>query len=39
MIELRDLRFAYGDGGFELQVERLSIAKGQRVGWIGPSGS
>ena len=39
MIELRDLRFAYGDGGFELKVERLSITKGQRVGWIGPSGS
>ena len=39
MIELRDLQFAYAEGGFGLQVERLSIAKGQRVGWIGPSGS
>jgi len=39
MIELRDLQFAYGESGFGLQVERLSIAKGQRVGWIGPSGS
>jgi ABC-type lipoprotein export system ATPase subunit len=39
MIELRDLRFAYVEGDFGLQVERLSIAKGQRVGWIGPSGS
>ena len=39
MIELEDLRFAYSEGGFGLQVDRLSIAKGQRVGWIGPSGS
>ncbi len=26
MIEIRDLRFAYGEGGFELQVERLSVS-------------
>lgn len=39
MIELRDLQFAYAEGGFRLHVERLSIAKGQRVGWIGRSGS
>lgn len=39
MIEIRDLRFAYGEGGFELQVERLSIATGERVCLVGPSGS
>ncbi len=39
MIEVRDLRFAYGEGGFELQVERLSIATGERVCLVGPSGS
>ena len=39
MIELRDLQFAYAEGGFGLKVEHLSIPKGQRVGWIGPSGS
>ena len=39
MIELRDMRFMYAEGGFGLNVERLSIAQGQRVGWIGPSGS
>jgi len=38
MIEIRDLRFAYGEGGFELHVERLSVSDGQRVCWIGPSG-
>ena len=38
MIEIRDLRFAYGEGGFELQVKRLSVTDGQRVCWIGPSG-
>jgi putative ABC transport system ATP-binding protein len=39
MIELRDLRFTYAEGGFGLNVDRLSIAKGRLVGWIGPSGS
>ena len=38
MIEIRDLRFAYGEGGFELHVERLSVRDCQRVCWIGPSG-
>ena len=39
MIELRKLQFAYTEGSFGLQVERLSIAKGRRIGWTGPSGS
>ena len=39
MIELRDLDFSYAEGGFGLHVEKLSIASGERVGWIGPSGS
>jgi len=39
MIELRDLRFTYAEGGFSLQITHLSISQGQRVCWIGPSGS
>ena len=39
MIELHDLTFQYGTGGFELNVERLSVKQGQRVCWIGASGS
>ena len=39
MIELRNLQFAYAEGGFGLHVEQLAVARGQRVGWIGPSGS
>ena len=39
MIDIRDLQFAYAEGGFRLHVEKLSIAQGQRVGWTGPSGS
>jgi putative ABC transport system ATP-binding protein len=39
MIELKDLQFAYPEGGFTLKIEHLSVAKGQQVCWIGPSGS
>jgi putative ABC transport system ATP-binding protein len=39
MIQVRDLQFAYGQGSFHLQVDKLSIAAGERVAWIGPSGS
>lgn len=39
MIELKDLRFAYARGGFNLQVTNLAIAEGERSCWIGPSGS
>ena len=39
MIKLRDLQFAYAEGGFGLQIDTLSIAAGRRVCWVGPSGS
>lgn len=39
MIDVRDLRFRYGDGGFELVVPRLVIGAGRKVALIGPSGS
>jgi putative ABC transport system ATP-binding protein len=39
MIQLRDVQFAYAEGGFGLQINNLSVAKGQRACWIGPSGS
>ena len=38
MIQLREVTFSYRAGGFELQVDELSIAAGKRVCWIGPSG-
>ncbi|MHC5027720.1 MAG: ABC transporter ATP-binding protein [Planctomycetota bacterium] len=38
VVSLRDVRFAYGDGGFALDVPRLDIASG-RAACIGPSGS
>ena len=39
MIEIADLRFAYGDGGFSLRVDRLTVAAGERLAVIGPSGA
>ena len=39
MIELRDVRFEYIEGGFSLRVPELSIAAGTRAAAIGPSGS
>lgn len=39
MIEIRDLQFAYAQGGFGLHVKKLTIAQGRRVVWVGPSGS
>lgn len=39
MIELRDLRFRYPAGEFELRVRELRVAKGEQVAVIGPSGS
>ena len=39
MIEIRDLRFVYEQGGFSLQVPELTIAKGAKAAAIGPSGS
>ncbi|MBV0913846.1 ABC transporter ATP-binding protein [Anianabacter salinae] len=39
MIEASGLRFAYPRGGFTLSVPTFSVAKGERVGVIGPSGT
>ena len=39
MIELRDLEFRYGHGGFSLRVPELYIEAGVRTAAIGPSGS
>jgi ABC-type lipoprotein export system ATPase subunit len=39
MIELRDLRFAYGNGEFSVNVDELSVSRGERIALVGPSGS
>jgi ABC-type lipoprotein export system ATPase subunit len=39
MIRLKDIEFHYAPGDFRLEIEELSIAKGQTVAVIGPSGS
>ena len=39
MIELRDLKFAYGENCFAMQIGRLCVDDGQHVCWIGSSGS
>jgi ABC-type lipoprotein export system ATPase subunit len=39
MIEVRDLRFSYGEGDFSLQVPDLKVAHGETVAIVGPSGS
>ena len=38
-VEIRDLVFGYGEGGFRLGVPRLEIGSGETVVLIGPSGS
>jgi putative ABC transport system ATP-binding protein len=39
MVRLRDVRFAYEEGGFELAIPELTVDSGERVALIGPSGS
>lgn len=39
MLSLESVRFAHSDGGFQLTVDALTIARGERVACIGPSGS
>lgn len=39
MLRVSDLRFAYGDGGFELRVPEFHAAAGEKIALIGPSGS
>jgi putative ABC transport system ATP-binding protein len=39
MINVVDLEFRYGEGGFHLKIPRLSIERGSTVAVIGPSGT
>jgi ABC-type lipoprotein export system ATPase subunit len=39
MIQIDDLNFEYGEGGFKLRVSNLSVARGERIAIVGPSGS
>jgi ABC-type lipoprotein export system ATPase subunit len=39
MIEIRRLEFRYASGGFRLAMDELSIAQGESVAVIGPSGT
>ncbi len=39
MIEVREARFHYPAGDFELRIPELEVAAGERVAVIGPSGS
>jgi putative ABC transport system ATP-binding protein len=39
MIAMRDLRFGYPQGGFELVVDDFCVSAGERVAVVGPSGS
>jgi len=39
LIEVRDLRFRYGEGGFELLIDELTVEEGEVVTLLGPNGS
>jgi len=39
MVEVKDLSFHYGEGGFTLALPELTIATGEKVAFVGPSGS
>lgn len=39
MIQLSNLSYDYGNSGFQLCIDQLSIAAGEKVAVIGPSGS
>ncbi|MHC4778164.1 MAG: ABC transporter ATP-binding protein [Planctomycetota bacterium] len=39
MIEVRDLEFRYGEEGFHLHLDELSLAGGEKAAIVGPSGS
>ena len=39
MVRMTGIRFAYGDGGFRIDIDDLEIAAGERVACIGPSGT
>lgn len=39
LVRCDDVRFAYGEGGFALQVDELVLRPGERLACVGPSGS
>lgn len=39
LVDVRDVSFAYAQGGFGFDVPRLSLNKGEHVACIGPSGT
>lgn len=39
MLTLSDVLFSYGDDGFSLSVDELSVGRGERIACVGPSGS
>ena len=39
MIQLNDLQFTYAQSGFQLAIEALEVAVGEKVAVVGPSGS
>jgi len=39
VVELEDVVFGYGRGGFRLDVPRLQVAPGERLAVVGPSGT
>jgi putative ABC transport system ATP-binding protein len=39
MLQVTDLQFRYGDGGFALRIDELNVAAGESVALVGPSGS
>jgi len=39
MIEINSLTFSYPSGEFQLDIEKLSVASGEKVAFVGPSGS
>jgi putative ABC transport system ATP-binding protein len=39
MINIQSLTFSYPSGEFQLDIEKLSVASGEKVAFIGPSGS
>ena len=39
MIEINSLTFSYPSGEFRLDIEKLSVASGEKVAFVGPSGS
>ena len=39
MIEINSLTFSYPSGDFRLDIQKLSVASGEKVAFVGPSGS